>query len=189
MLCPEHPKRDQNPKFTPLSETTSIPVCFIWESPPPGLSSHTHFCFVMFRQTADRVEEHFWKIVTNSKITRKPSSTSSKTGAIIWNEQWTKDGLFLITCFCHITTAREVVISVARDVSEIICYACAERSRIFVTFVVKFSACLPLLGFSNIQKMVYLLIFNGFLTLWRSPRIFGSLFSSWNFRKGKFWSL
>ena len=34
-LCPEHPKRDQNPKFTPLSETTSIPVCFIWESPPP----------------------------------------------------------------------------------------------------------------------------------------------------------
>ena len=34
-LCPEHPNRDQNPKFTPLSETTSIPVCFIWESPPP----------------------------------------------------------------------------------------------------------------------------------------------------------
>ena len=24
-LCPEHPKRDQNPKFTSLSETTSIP--------------------------------------------------------------------------------------------------------------------------------------------------------------------
>ena len=35
-LCPEHPKRDQNPKFTPLSETTSIPVCFIWDFPPPG---------------------------------------------------------------------------------------------------------------------------------------------------------
>ena len=34
-LCPEHPKRDQNPKFTPLSETTSIPVCFIYEFPPP----------------------------------------------------------------------------------------------------------------------------------------------------------
>ena len=33
-LCLEHPKRDQNPKFTPLSETTSIPVCFIWEYPP-----------------------------------------------------------------------------------------------------------------------------------------------------------
>ena len=37
------------------------------------------------------------------------------------------------------------------------------RSRIFGTFVVKFLACLPLLGFSNIQKMVYLPIFNGFL--------------------------
>ena len=29
----EHPKREQNPKFTPLSETTSIPICFIYESP------------------------------------------------------------------------------------------------------------------------------------------------------------
>jgi len=36
-FCPEHPKRDQNPKFTPLSETTSVPVHSIWESPPlPG---------------------------------------------------------------------------------------------------------------------------------------------------------
>ena len=34
-LCPEHPERDQNPKFTPLNETTSIPVFFIWDSPPP----------------------------------------------------------------------------------------------------------------------------------------------------------
>ena len=33
LLCLEHPRRDQNPKFTPLSETTSILVCFIWESP------------------------------------------------------------------------------------------------------------------------------------------------------------
>ena len=37
------------------------------------------------------------------------------------------------------------------------------RSRIFETFVVKFLACRPLLGFSNIQKMVYLPIFNVFL--------------------------
>ena len=39
-LCPQHPKRDQNPKLSPLSETTSNPVCFIWESPlpPPGFS-------------------------------------------------------------------------------------------------------------------------------------------------------
>ena len=40
-LCPEHPKRDQKPQFTPLSETTSIPVCFIYESPPWGEVSLT----------------------------------------------------------------------------------------------------------------------------------------------------
>ena len=34
-FCPEHPKWDQNPKFTPLSETTSIPTPL--RSPPPGL--------------------------------------------------------------------------------------------------------------------------------------------------------
>ena len=32
----KNPKRDQNLQFTTLSETTSIPVTFIWESPPPG---------------------------------------------------------------------------------------------------------------------------------------------------------
>ena len=36
-LCREHPKRGQNPKCTPLSKTTSIPVCFIWESSPRGV--------------------------------------------------------------------------------------------------------------------------------------------------------
>ena len=34
VFYPEHPKRDQNLKFTPLSETTSIPAQFLWESPP-----------------------------------------------------------------------------------------------------------------------------------------------------------
>ena len=34
VFCPEHLKQDQNLKFTPLSETTSIPAPFIWESPP-----------------------------------------------------------------------------------------------------------------------------------------------------------
>ena len=37
MFCPEHRKWDQNPKLTPLSETTSIPVPFKWESPPGNL--------------------------------------------------------------------------------------------------------------------------------------------------------
>ena len=34
MFCQEHPERDQNPKFTPLSETTSIPTPFIYGVPP-----------------------------------------------------------------------------------------------------------------------------------------------------------
>ena len=42
VFCPEHAKRDQNLKFTALSETTGIAAPFIWESshtpapPPPG---------------------------------------------------------------------------------------------------------------------------------------------------------
>ena len=46
-FCPEHPKRDQNPKFTTLRET-SILAAFIWESPPGYLFTskyHQHdFC-------------------------------------------------------------------------------------------------------------------------------------------------
>ena len=49
-----------------------------------------------------------------------------------------------------------------RQFSENICSEDDLRSRIFGTFVVKFLACLPLLGFSNIYKMVELPIFNGF---------------------------
>ena len=46
---------------------------------------------------------------------------------------------------------------------KIICSEDDLRSRIFGSFSVKFLACLLLLGFSNIKKMVYLPIFNGFL--------------------------
>ena len=38
VFCPEHAKGDQNLKFTPLSEMTSIAAPLIWESspsPPP----------------------------------------------------------------------------------------------------------------------------------------------------------
>ena len=38
-ICPEHPKWDQNPKFTPLSETAtaSIPTHMRSPPPPPGM--------------------------------------------------------------------------------------------------------------------------------------------------------
>ena len=32
-VLPRTPLEDQNTKFTPLSEMTSIPAAFIWESP------------------------------------------------------------------------------------------------------------------------------------------------------------
>ena len=35
VFCPEHAKRDQNLKFRPLSETTSVPGPFSYGSPPP----------------------------------------------------------------------------------------------------------------------------------------------------------
>ena len=52
-----------------------------------------------------------------------------------------------------------------RQFSENICSEDDLKSRIFGTFVVKFLACLPLLGFSNIEKIVYLPFFKGFLPL------------------------
>ena len=76
-----------------------------------------------------------------------------------------------------------------REFSENICSEDDLRSRIFGTFVVKFRACLPLLGFSNIWKIGIITHFQRIFTLNRSPRSFGSPFSGWNFRKGKFWSL
>jgi len=39
-FCPEHPKQDQNPKFTSLSKMTSIPVHSIREYPPQATGWH-----------------------------------------------------------------------------------------------------------------------------------------------------
>ena len=48
------------------------------------------------------------------------------------------------------TAIMDMVRGTQRQVSENICSEDDLRSRIFGTFVVKFLACLPLLGFSNI---------------------------------------
>ena len=58
----------------------------------------------------------------------------------------------------------------------------------FWEHVVKFLACLSLLGFSKSKKW-YNCPFLTIFTLEGSPRIFGSRFNCWNVRKGKFWSL
>ena len=46
-FCPEHPKWDQNPKFTPLSEATSIPTPFICGFPPPRSLPQTQVFIVV----------------------------------------------------------------------------------------------------------------------------------------------
>ena len=38
-LCPEHPNRDHNPKFTPLSETTSVIPSVSYMSSPPRVNT------------------------------------------------------------------------------------------------------------------------------------------------------
>ena len=45
-FCPEYSKWDQNPKFTPLSETTSIPTPSICRAPPPGACDVFHCVLV-----------------------------------------------------------------------------------------------------------------------------------------------
>ena len=50
-----------------------------------------------------------------------------------------------------------------RQFLENICSEDDLSSRIFGTFVVKFLACMPLLGFSDLPNVVWLPIFNGFL--------------------------
>ena len=57
VFCPENPKEDQNPKFTPLSETTSIPAPFIYGVPPGNHCFHRNFrfshkCPINWRETA-----------------------------------------------------------------------------------------------------------------------------------------
>ena len=63
---------------------------------------------------------------------------------------------------CSSTTARHWAGAPNGNFRENICSEDDLRSRIFGAFVVEFLACLPLLEFSNVYKMVKLPIFNGF---------------------------
>ena len=47
-FCPEHPKWDQNPKFTSLSETTSTPPLLYAESfPRDDTKAEFNNCFII----------------------------------------------------------------------------------------------------------------------------------------------
>ena len=69
-----------------------------------------------------------------------------------------------------------IIIGTQRQFSKHICSEDDLRSSIFGTFVVKFFACLPLLGFSHVLKNGIIARFKRIFTLKRSPRIFGSSF-------------
>ena len=72
--CPEHPKWYQNPKFTPLSETTSIATPFICRVPPGpmslcnGLLTTLFHCFCLYlsilisnhHETATKTSKENW---------------------------------------------------------------------------------------------------------------------------------
>ena len=66
--------------------------------------------------------------------------------------------VFFIRCvsqvICFTFFSYRMVRDTQRHISENICSGDDLRSRILGTFVVRFRACLPLLGFSNIQKML-----------------------------------
>ena len=56
-FCPEHPMWDQNPKFTPLSETTSTPTPFIWEFPRGN-----QWCLYFFKAAPNRSFHGFFQL-------------------------------------------------------------------------------------------------------------------------------
>ena len=86
VFCPEHPKRDQTLKFTPLSETTSIPVPFLWESPP--LQEWKVHIFVLSTQSCNVFQAshdftnltlwrvYFWVLTPSQKVTRQNIAAS-----------------------------------------------------------------------------------------------------------------
>ena len=51
VIFPQHPKRDQNLKFTPLSETISIPTFFICRVPPPPPGGGPSGCILTWDTT------------------------------------------------------------------------------------------------------------------------------------------
>ena len=78
-FCPEHPKWDQNPRFTPLSETTSIPTTFICGVPPPGDYNvlHLYSALIKLLSLSKSIDQSFnWINLLFKSITQSISSRS-----------------------------------------------------------------------------------------------------------------
>ena len=69
-FCPAHPKWAQNPKFTTLSETTSIPTPFVWGVPsrPRGFSRHDRWNVIHGSMTSKNYFVENIKTTSSQKI-------------------------------------------------------------------------------------------------------------------------
>ena len=76
IIFPQHPKRNQNLKFTILSETTSILTFFIFKSPPPPLprpSGAVPLLFMSELHIKCRKSVDYWNWEEN-EVNTEPSS-------------------------------------------------------------------------------------------------------------------
>ena len=111
-FCPEHPKWDRNPKFTPLSETTSIPAAFIWGPPPPGylFSSKYHQrdfckkagCCDFTNNEATKIAKQTYKF--QHSWLNKRSMSFCVTTEMWWSVYVEGEGLFCLLCKKHNTS-------------------------------------------------------------------------------------
>ena len=116
-FCPEHPKSDQNRKFTPLSETTSTPAPFIWESPgtTKELTNDVND-FVNAKRHA-----RFWK-ENNSIFSYLGFSVDSRPG-FWWTVVWVACGLGAIG----------IAVLIIRFIEEVIAWRQTESHHVLVT--------------------------------------------------------
>ena len=84
VFCPEHAKQHQNLKFTPLSETTSIPAPFIWEPPPPGFQQIPLCSYI-----------RIGKVKGSPRVKKYPAVAGGGGGM---GTDWCPITIFIITC-------------------------------------------------------------------------------------------
>jgi len=106
-FCPEHPKWDQNPKFTPLSETTSIPTPFISGVPPPPWR-------VSFGKTRAIKNEPHSLVTDSSSFSLSPCSPFSEQAikmSVRWKSNKLSENLSLVPgCTVEISRRRHGLI-------------------------------------------------------------------------------
>ena len=92
VFCPEHPKPDQNPKFKPLSETTSIPTPFICgvspRPPPPGLYTLGYNSMLLiYELQAWNVLSEFLALLSDKELTCDVAKCGSRK-VLMYMPRW-----------------------------------------------------------------------------------------------------